>query len=258
MAAGLTASVRRAVDISIVLPCLNERAAVAGCVRAALAAITQTGRAGEVVLVDNGCTDGSADIARTLGARVVVQPERGYGNACRAGLDTARGRYLVLGDADGSYDFAETQRFVDGLERGYDLVIGSRLRGTIRPGAMPSLHRYVGTPVLAVMLSRLFGVTVSDPNCGLRALTRDAYDRLALVTAGMEFASEMLARAGALGLAIHELPIEYRRRMGVSKLRPFRDGWNHVRALQRCHVNAVRSAWTTRLRAALDRTSPPA
>jgi len=225
-------------DVSIILPCLDERAGVAGCIRNAFRALDTLGCSGEVVLVDNGSTDGSPQVAAALGARIVREPARGYGNACRAGLAGARGRTLVLGDADGSYDFVDLGKLLRALGAGADLVIGSRLKGDIRPGAMPWLHRYVGTPAIAALLALTFRLSVSDPNSGLRAISREGYERLDLVTSGMEFASEMLVKARMAGLVIAEVPIVYLPRRGTSKLRPFRDGWKHV-AFVRLHARAV-------------------
>ena len=217
------------VDVSVVMPCLNEAASVARCVAQARAALERSGLSGEVVVADNGSEDGSPALAAAAGARVVHATTRGYGAAYLAGLKAARGHYLVLGDADGSYDFADVPAFVAELREGHDLVLGSRFAGQILPGAMPWLHRYVGNPVLTGILGLFFGQRVSDAHCGMRALTRDALDRMRLRTSGMEFASEMIAMASRQGLTVGEIPITYHPREGESKLRSFRDGWRHLR-----------------------------
>lgn len=217
-------------ELSVVLPCLDEAAAVGGCVAQALAAIAAAGRRGEVVVVDNGSRDGSPEIARAAGARVVHEPRRGYGSAYLRGLAEARGRWVVMGDADGSYDFGEIERFLAPLESGAaDLVMGSRFRGTILPGAMPWSHRRLGNPVLSGMLRIFFRTRVSDSHCGLRAIGRGVAERLALRTTGMEFASEMVVAAVRAGLRIDEVPITYHPRTGESKLQSLRDAWRHVR-----------------------------
>ena len=182
-------------DVSVVIPCLNEVESVAACVREARTAIAGAGYDGEVVVVDNGSTDGSGEAARAAGARVVEEGRPGYGSAYRAGLSAARGRYVVMGDADGTYDFGEIPRFVQRLEEGADFVVGSRLRGTMEPGAMPWLHRRVGNPVLTAILNLFFRTGLSDTHCGMRAFRREHLDALDLRTTGMEFASEQIIRA---------------------------------------------------------------
>jgi glycosyltransferase involved in cell wall biosynthesis len=216
-------------EVSVVMPCLNEAASVAQCVVQARAALDRAGLKGEVVVADNGSTDGSPAIAEAAGARVIHVAERGYGAAYLGGLGAARGRYLVMGDADGSYDFDDIPAFVAKLKEGHDLVIGSRFAGTIMPGAMPWLHRYIGNPVLTGILGVFFGQKVSDAHCGMRALTSDANKRMGLRTSGMEYASEMIAMAIRQGLRVGEIPIVYAPREGESKLRSFRDGWRHLR-----------------------------
>ncbi len=221
-----------AIEISVIMPCLDEEAAVGGCVRDALEAIAAMGVSGEVVVVDNGSTDSSARRAAAAGARVVHERVAGYGNACRAGLDAARGRVLVLGDADGTYDFSVLSDLVGPLQEAAGLALGSRLRGRCEPGAMPWMHRWVGTPLLTGFVNRLFGTRVSDVNCGLRAVTRGAYEQLALAATGMEFASEMVIEAAKVDVRIAEVPVPYRRRRGgVAKLRTWRDGWRHLRLI---------------------------
>jgi Glycosyl transferase family 2 len=216
-------------EISFVIPCLNEEKSIATVVGKARAALDRLGETGEVIVVDNASDDASAERAVAAGATVVPEPRRGYGSAYLAGLAAARGRYVVLTDADDTYDLARLGEFVDRLRNGADLVLGSRFRGRIHPGAMPWTHRWIGNPVLTAMLNLLFRSGVSDAHCGLRAIRRDALDRLALSTTGMEFASEMVIKASKRGLRIEEIPIEYRPRVGESKLNSVRDAWRHVR-----------------------------
>ena len=226
--------------VSVVIPCLDEAAAIAACVQRARETLAAAGLPGEVIVGDNGSTDGSGDRARSAGAIVAAEPRRGYGNAYRCGFEAARGTYVVMGDADGSYDFAELTRFVEALEGGADFVIGTRLRGRIHPGAMPWLHRYVGNPLLSGILNMLHGAGVSDSHCGLRAFRREHLAPLELRSTGMELASEQVIRTAQLGLTITELPIDYRPRVGRSKLSPLADGLRHLRLLVRHAVGAPR------------------
>ncbi len=223
-------SLHNGLAVSVVIPCLNEEANIEACVAAALGALHDAGIPGEVIVADNASEDRSAELATAAGARVVAEPRRGYGSAYLAGFAAARGRYIVMGDADLTYDFAEIPRFVEKLEDGAELVIGDRM-GNIHPGAMPWLHRYVGNPVLTGTLNVFFRTGVSDAHCGMRALRRDVLPRLDLRTTGMEFASEMVIRAAKEKLDIREFPIEYHPRGGDSKLSSFRDGWRHLRFL---------------------------
>lgn len=216
-------------EVSFVIPCLNEEAAIATVVEKARAALGELGARGEIIVVDNASEDGSAERAAAAGATVVHEPRRGYGSAYLAGLATARGRFVVLTDADDTYDLSRVGEFVDRLRDGADLVLGSRFRGRIHPGAMPWSHRWIGNPVLTGMLNLLFRVGVSDAHCGLRALRRDVVPRLGLSTMGMEFASEMVIKASKRGLRIEEIPIDYRPRVGESKLNSVRDAWRHIR-----------------------------
>jgi glycosyltransferase involved in cell wall biosynthesis len=216
--------------VSVVIPCLNEAQSIARCVAAALGAIERAGIGGEVIVVDNGSTDGSPPLAEAAGARVVHEPRRGYGSAYLAGFATAGGDWIVMADADLTYDFEEIPRFLVELRDGADMVIGNRMRN-IRPGAMSWHHRYIGNPLLSGLLNLLFHAGVRDAHCGMRALRRDRLDQLELRTTGMEFASEMFVRTAKAGLLIRELPIEYHPREGESKLSSFRDGWRHLRFL---------------------------
>ncbi len=221
------------IELSIVMPCLDEAATVARCVERARGAIARLGVAGEVIVADNGSRDGSPELAAGAGARVVAVAERGYGSALLGGIEAARGRYVVMGDADLSYDFGAIAPFVEELRRGADLVMGNRFRGGIEPGAMPALHRYLGNPLLSG-LGRLFFRSASrDFHCGLRAFRRDAVLRLDLQTTGMEFASEMIVKATLMGLRVCEVPTTLAPdgRSRAPHLRSFRDGWRHLRFL---------------------------
>jgi glycosyltransferase involved in cell wall biosynthesis len=220
------------VEVSVVLPCLNEARTLEACVNAALDAFTRLGVSGEVVVADNGSTDGSQEIARRAGARVVDVPSRGYGAAITGGCRAAEGRYLIVADADMSYDLGEMGPLLDELRAGCDLVLGSRFKGKIMPGAMPWKNRVIGNPALTGALRVLFRAPhVSDAHSGFRGLTREAFDRLNLRTPGMEFASEMVVRACRLGMSIGEVPITLRPdgRDRAPHLRPWRDGWRHLK-----------------------------
>ncbi len=212
------------------IPCLNEAASIERCVERARQALADTGRPGEVIVADNGSEDGSPELAQAAGATVVLESRRGYGSAYMAGFAAAKGDYIVMADADLTYDFGDIPRFVEELDNGADLVMGNRMGG-IQPGAMPWLHRYVGNPVLTGILNLFFRTGVRDAHCGMRAVRREALPALDLRTTGMEFASEMVIRAGKERLAIEEIPIHYHPREGDSKLSSFRDGWRHLRFL---------------------------
>ncbi len=203
--------------VSVVIPCLNEAQNIEQCVTTALGAMAAAGIAGEVLVADNGSTDGSAALARGAGARVIHEPVRGYGSAYLAGFAAARGAYILMADADLTYDFNEIPRFLAKLEAGADMIIGDRMQN-IQPGAMPWLHRYIGNPLLSRLLNLLFHTGVKDAHCGMRAFRREHLERLDLRTSGMEFASEMVVRAAKAGLDIRQLPIEYHPRGGESKL----------------------------------------
>jgi glycosyltransferase involved in cell wall biosynthesis len=216
--------------VSVVIPCLNEAENIETCVRAALEAIVRMGVHGEVVVADNNSEDDSARLAERAGARVIVERRRGYGSAYLAGFEASRGRYIVMADADLTYDFDEIPRFVAALEEGAEMVIGDRM-DNIQPGAMPWLHQYIGNPILTGLLNLFFRTGISDAHCGMRAVRREVLPRLDLRTTGMEFASEMVIRASKEKLKIAEFPIEYHPRGGESKLSSFRDGWRHLRFL---------------------------
>jgi glycosyltransferase involved in cell wall biosynthesis len=220
----------RAPLVSVVIPCLNEAENIEVCVAAALGALRDGAITGEVLVVDNASEDDSAALAKAAGARVVSEPRRGYGSAYLAGFAAAKGKYIVMADADLTYDFNEIPHFVEELNGGAELVMGDRM-DNIQPGAMPWLHRYIGNPLLSGLLNFFFRTGIKDAHCGMRALRRDVLPRLDLRTTGMEFASEMVIRASKEHLKIAEFPIEYHPRGGESKLSSFRDGWRHLRFL---------------------------
>jgi glycosyl transferase family 2 len=218
-------------ELSVVLPCRNESATVGQCVAKALATLRSLGVAGEIVVVDNASTDGSAAVAAAAGARVVEEPRVGYGAALMRGIEEARAPFVVIADADDSYDLTDLARFLDGLRAGADLVMGSRRRGSVEPGAMPWHHYWIGNPMLSGLLKLFFGGTVSDAHCGMRGVRRDAVARMQLRASGMELASEMVIKALLGGMRIEEIPITLRRdgRGRASHLRWMQDGWRHLR-----------------------------
>jgi glycosyltransferase involved in cell wall biosynthesis len=220
-------------ELSVVIPCLNEAATIGVCVEKARASFDRLGIAGEVVVADNGSTDGSQEIAVRCGARVVPVPEKGYGNALAAGIEAAAGELVIMGDADDSYDFSELDGFVDGLRGGADLVLGNRFEGGIRPGAMPFLHRRLGNPVLTAISRRLFSSPAGDIYCGLRGFRRTAILDLDLRSGGMEFAIEMVVKSSLHGLRIEEVPttLSPDGRDRAPHLRTWRDGWRSLRFL---------------------------
>jgi glycosyltransferase involved in cell wall biosynthesis len=216
--------------ISVVIPCLNEADSIQECVTTALEVLESNHIYGEVIVADNDSDDGSPLLAAAAGATVVHEPARGYGSAYLAGFAVARGRYILMADADLTYDFNEIPRFLSELEQGADMVIGNRMKN-IHPGAMPWHHRYIGNPLLSGFLNLLFRTGIDDAHCGMRAVRRDVLPRLDLRTTGMEFASEMVIRAAKEKLSLAQFPIEYHPREGESKLSSFRDGWRHLRFL---------------------------
>jgi glycosyltransferase involved in cell wall biosynthesis len=226
-------------EVTVAMPCLDEARTVGVCIEKARRALEALGARGEIVIADNGSRDGSAEIAARSGARVVHVDARGYGHACKAAVSAARGRYVVMGDADDSYDFGEMHRLLARLDAGADLVMGSRFRGHIVDGAMPWMNRYVGTPAMSRLVNHLFETGLTDVNCGLRALKRDIWPRLALRAGGMELASEMVIRAAREGLRIDEVPVTLHPggRGRPPHLRPLRDGMRHL-ALMLAHANA--------------------
>lgn len=218
-------------EVSVLMPCLNEAETLASCIQEAMQSFRDGNIDGEVIIADNGSTDGSQKIATDLGARVVHVTEKGYGSALRGGIDAARGRFVVMADSDASYNFSHTPRFVEKLREGHDLVMGNRFLGGIEPGAMPWKHRYLGNPVLSGIGRLFFRCPAGDFHCGLRGFRKDSIDGLALSTTGMEFASEMVIRATLQGLRIAEIPTILRPdgRSRPPHLRSWRDGWRHLR-----------------------------
>jgi glycosyltransferase involved in cell wall biosynthesis len=223
----------RAIDVSVVMPCLNEAESVAECIRKARLSLSELGLEGEIVVADNGSTDGSQEIARRLGARVVHVEAKGYGSALLGGFAAARGTYVVMGDADGSYDFGRLGPFIEKLREGNDVVIGNRFKGGIQPGAMPALNRYVGNPILSRLGRRFYGSQIGDFHCGIRAFKRESLARLDLGASGMEFASEMVVKASLAKMRIAEVPttLHPATRTRAPHLRRWRDGWRHLRFL---------------------------
>lgn len=216
--------------VSVVIPCLNEAENIEECVSRATRVMHEHGLSGEVIVADNASDDGSPELAKSAGAVVVHEPRRGYGSAYLAGFAAAQGEYVVMADADLTYDWNEIPHFVQKLQEGADLVMGDRM-DNIHPGAMPWLHRYVGNPVLSGILNLFFRTGVRDAHCGMRGFRREILPVLDLRTTGMEFASEMVIRASKEKLDIRQIPIEYHPRGGESKLSSFRDGWRHLRFL---------------------------
>jgi glycosyltransferase involved in cell wall biosynthesis len=228
--AGVVPESPEAVRVSVVIPCLNEAENIVECVTRARNVMAEKGYSGEVIVADNASDDGSPELAKEAGALVVHEPRRGYGSAYLAGFSAARGDYVIMADADLTYDWNEIPRFVEKLDEGAQLVMGDRM-DNIHPGAMPWLHRYVGNPILSGILNFFFRTGVRDAHCGMRGFRRDILPQLDLRTTGMEFASEMVIRASKEKLDIRQVPIEYHPRGGESKLSTFRDGWRHLRFL---------------------------
>jgi glycosyltransferase involved in cell wall biosynthesis len=221
------------IELSVVMPCLNESLTLGTCIKKAQDTIHKLGIRGEVVVADNGSTDGSQELAESMGARVVPIKERGYGSALRGGIAAARGKFVIMGDSDDSYDFTQLGDFLEKLNDGYDLVMGNRFQGGIRPGAMPFLHQYLGNPVLSWLGRLFFGCPVGDFQCGLRGFRKEAIDMLELQTPGMEFSTEMVVRATLFKLRILEIPttLSPDGRDRAPHLRTWRDGWRYLRFL---------------------------
>ena len=218
-------------SVSIVMPCLDEEATVGVCVRKAVAWLERSGTSGEVVVIDNGSTDRSVEIATGAGARVIHERRRGYGQAYLRGFQEARGDYIVMGDSDDTYDFSDLSNLIAPLDRGADMVVGNRFSGGIANGAMPWAHRYIGSPIINFVIRLFFGTRIGDSQSGFRAFRREAAQRLGLRSSGMELASEMIVSAARAGLTITEVPAPYALRRGESKLNTVRDGWRHLRFL---------------------------
>jgi len=217
------------VEVSVVMPCLNEEKAIGICIRTVKEVFAREKIRGEIIVADNGSTDSSCRIVESEGVRLVREPQRGYGAAYLCGLNQARGAYIVIADSDNTYDFNDIPVFLKLLCNGYDFVIGSRFKGVIHKGAMPWAHRYIGNPLLSAMTRLFFRTRLSDIHCGMRAFTRDAFLKMRLYTAGMEFATEMVVSAIVNNLKIGEVPIHYFPRQGVSKLKALTDAWRHIR-----------------------------
>ncbi|MCT8338476.1 glycosyltransferase family 2 protein [Flavobacteriaceae bacterium TK19130] len=220
-------------ELSVVMPCLNEAETLAVCIKKAQGFFEREQIEGEVIIADNGSTDGSQDIARKLGATVQPVSEKGYGNALKGGIAAANGTYIMMGDADDSYDFSNMMPYVEKLRGGYDLVMGNRFKGGIEEGAMPFLHKYLGNPVLSFIGRLFFGLKIGDFHCGLRGFSKEAYNRMELRTSGMEFASEMVVKAGLKNMKIAEVPTTLSKdgRSRPPHLNTWNDGWRHLRFL---------------------------
>lgn len=223
------------VEVSVVMPCLNEADTLATCIQKAQRSFAENQIKGEIVVADNGSTDGSQNIAKSLGARVIDVEAKGYGNALMGGIAAARGKFVIMGDADDSYDFLEVPKFVERLREGYELVQGCRLPaggGTVMPNAMPVLHRWIGNPMFSILVRNMFWAEINDVYCGLRGFTKDLYDRLNLRCTGMEFATEMIIKSNIYGTRITEVPITLHpdgRKAHKPHLKTFRDGWRTLR-----------------------------
>ena len=216
-------------EVSVVLPCLNEEITIGECIKNIKNAFKKENINGEIIISDNSSTDNSVKIAKSLNVRVINQPLRGYGAACIKGISSAKGRIIVMGDADGTYNFLEMPLLLKPLKEGSDFVIGNRFKGRIKKGAMPWAHRHIGNPFLSGLVNLFFKANLSDVHCGFRAFTKKAFEKMNLKTTGMEFASEMVINAVKNRLKICEVPISYNKRKGTSKLKSFSDGWRHLR-----------------------------
>jgi glycosyltransferase involved in cell wall biosynthesis len=237
----------KSIELSILMPCLNEAQTLANCIKKAKAYLRQSGIAGEVLIADNGSTDTSVQIAQQLGARVVHIAQKGYGAALQGGIQAAYGKYIIMGDADDSYDFSQLNLFVEKLRNGYDLVMGNRFQGGIAPNAMPFLHRYLGNPVLSFIGRCLFHIPIGDFHCGLRGFNRQNILALHLQTMGFEFASEMVVKAALNDIKIAEVPTTLQKdgRNRPPHLNTWRDGWRHLRYMLTVKANAMwQRTWT--------------
>jgi len=216
-------------EVSVVLPCLNEEVTIGECIKNIKNIFKKENINGEIIVSDNGSIDKSVKIAKLLNVKVVYQPLKGYGAACIKGINAASGKFIVMADCDATYDFLEIPTLLKPLKEGYDFVIGTRFKGTIKKGAMPWVHRYIGNPFLSGLVNLFFKVNLSDVHCGFRAFTKEAFETMNLKTTGMEFASEMVISASKNKFNLCEVPISYNKRKGKSKLRSFSDGWRHLR-----------------------------
>jgi len=216
-------------DVSVVLPCLNEEATIGECIKNIKNIFKKENINGEIIVSDNGSVDNSVKIAKSMDVKVVYQPLKGYGAAYLKGIHEARGKFIVMGDSDATYNFLEIPLLLKPLKEGYDFVIGNRFKGIIKKDAMPWVHRYIGNPFLSGLVNLFFKTNFSDVHCGFRAFTKEAFEKMNLKTTGMEFASEMVVSASKNRLKICEVPISYNTRRGKSKLKSFSDGWRHLR-----------------------------
>ncbi len=216
-------------EVSIVMPCLNEEETIGICVKKAFKTIRENKLEGEVVVSDNGSTDNSIEIAKQEGARVVLQKKKGYGYAYQLGISEARGKHIIIGDSDNTYDFSDIMKFIEPLRKGYEFVNGSRIKGRIHKGAMPFLHRYLGNPAISFILNMFFKAGFSDAYCGMKAFTKEAYAKISSISPGMEYALELIINTSRLNLKRTEVPVDLYLRKGESKLRTFRDGWRSLR-----------------------------
>jgi glycosyltransferase involved in cell wall biosynthesis len=222
------------ISVSIIMPCLNEAKSIAVCISKAkigLNKLKKSGIKGEIIIVDNGSSDGSLDIAQKTGVRVISEKHRGYGRAYKTGFHNARGNYIIIGDSDNTYDFQNAPDFINKLASGYDLVLGSRFNNMLTSTAMPFVNRYIGNPILTHMINIFYRCKISDTQTGFRAITKKAYQQMHLSSNGMEFASEMIIKAISNHLKISEIPINYSPRIGISKLSPISDAWRHIQAI---------------------------
>lgn len=220
-------------EVSIVIPCLNEVKTLPLVIAAATNGLARAGVSGEIIVSDNGSTDGSQNVAVSLGARVVQAEEKGYGSALQMGIRAASGQYIIFADADGSYDLSSLEPFLVALRKGADVVMGNRFNHMMEEGAMPWLHRYLGTPVLTFLINLFFRMQITDCNCGMRGIRKESFEKMRISSSGMEFASEMVIKAGLMGLRVREVPIVFRKdkRDRRPHLRTWHDGWRHLRLI---------------------------
>lgn len=229
------------IDLSVVIPCLNEEKTIGICIGKCFEMFNKMGIRGEVVVSDNGSSDKSIEISTEMGAKVCHCTEKGYGITLRTGFDNASGKYILMADADDSYDFRQIDKFYNKIQEGYDMVMGTRLKGFIHKGAMPFLHRYLGTPVLTMLVNLLWGIKISDSQCGMRIFKKESLDKVQLQCDGMEFATELLTKAASEKWSITEIPIEFFKdgRMGKPHLRPWRDGVRHLRLIIKTKLKEI-------------------
>jgi glycosyltransferase involved in cell wall biosynthesis len=216
------------IKISIIFPCLNEQEAIGLCINKAKEFLNEINITGEIIVIDNGSTDNSIDIAVSNHVLVAIEPTLGYGSAIRKGISVSKGDVILIIDADGSYDISDAKPFIDLLNSGFEFIIGSRFKGEIKPNSMPWLHQYIGVPSLTWLIKLYLDYDISDAHCGLRVISRTALEKMNLRSTGMEFASEMILEAAKNNILLTEVPISYRPRIGISKLKTFKDGFRHL------------------------------